>query len=317
MGSDSHLQIPVIEFVLDSPDMTRGTEGWHHLCKRVQDACENYGCFEMVCDKISSQLRADTFSIIKRLFHLPLETKLKNVNPKPFHGYLGQYPQSPLYESIGLDDASNYDSLKAFMEIMWPTCDNQFCQTMQSMAKQLQELYNTIEKMIVDAYGLGEKLDSIVECKTLLRVMKYTAPPAGEYMKGIAPHTDKFFSTILCEDQISGLEIETKDGHWVKLFPSPGSFIYIVGDPLMAWSNGRMHPVKHRVMMSGNKDRYSMGIFEAPVEGTIIKAPKELVDEQHPEILKAFDYMDFINFSNSEKGMVIDSEKQVYVFAGI
>ncbi|ONI34247.1 hypothetical protein PRUPE_1G470900 [Prunus persica] len=158
--------------------------------------------------------------------------------------------------------------------------------------------------MILDSYGLGEKSNSIVPCKTLIQVMKYSAPPSGEYMKGLQAHTDKQFSTILCDDQVSGLEFETKDGQWNKLSLSPSSFIFLVGDPLMAWSNGRMHPVKPRA-------------FAVPVEGTIIKAPKELVDEEYPQILKEFEYMDFTKFSYSEEGRAIDSARQVFVFAGI
>ncbi|KAI5354875.1 hypothetical protein L3X38_007770 [Prunus dulcis] len=120
--------------------------------------------------------------------------------------------------------------------------------------------------------------------------MKYSAPPSGEYMKGLQAHTDKQFSTILCDDQVSGLEFETKDGQWNKLSLSPSSFIFLVGDSLMAWIR---------------------------VEGTIIKARKELVDEEYPQILKEFEYMDFTKFSYSEEGRAIDSARQVFVFAGI
>lgn len=64
---------------------------------------------------------------------------------------------------------------------------------------------------------------------------------------------------------------------------------------LQAWSNGRMHPVKHRVMMRGEKERISLGIFPVPTEGTIIKPPKELIDEEHPQIFKEFDFMEFLS----------------------
>ncbi|XP_061999154.1 probable 2-oxoglutarate-dependent dioxygenase AOP1.2 [Rosa rugosa] len=84
-----------------------------------------------------------------------------------------------------------------------------------------------------------------------------------------------------------------------------------------AWSNGRMHSVKHRVMMCGEKERYSLGAFGVPVEGTIIKAPKELVDEEHPQIFKDFDYMDFSMFGLSAEAMAIDSAMQISAFAGI
>ncbi|BFG18788.1 hypothetical protein CerSpe_050620 [Prunus speciosa] len=313
MGSDSQCRIPVIELSINSVGFERGTDDWHHLSKSVREACENYGCFEVVYDNIPLQLRAETFSVIKELFSLPLEAKQKNINPKPYHGYYGQN----LYESFGLEDSSNYNSLKSFTELMWPSGHDQFCNTVVTMMKKLDELKDMIHMMILDSYGLGEKSNSIVPCKMLLRVMKYSAPPSGEYMKGLQAHTDKLFSTILCDDQVSGLEFETKDGQWNKLSLSPSSFIFFVGDPLMAWSNGRMHPVKHRVMMSGEKDRYSLGAFAVPVEGTIIKAPKELVDEEYPQILKEFDYMDFAKFSYSEEGRAIDSARQVFVFAGI
>ncbi|PRQ32158.1 putative gibberellin 2-beta-dioxygenase [Rosa chinensis] len=94
------------------------------------------------------------------------------------------------------------------------------------MVKKLDELKEMIEMMILDSYGLGENSDSIMACKTLLRAQKY------------------------------GLEFETKDGQWIKLSLPPSSFVFIAGDSLMAWSNGRMHSVKHRVMMCGEQERF-------------------------------------------------------------
>ncbi|KAK9921840.1 hypothetical protein M0R45_030336 [Rubus argutus] len=317
MGSDSHNQIPVIDFSTSSTELDRGTEEWYSLCKRVREACENYGCFEIVYDKIPLQLKAETFSMIRPLFNLPVETKKKNVNPKPFHGYYEKTPIAPLYESFGIDDSSNYESFRSFTELMWPNGHDQFCNTVVTMVKKLDELKEMIEMMILDSYGLGEKLNSIIECKTHLRVTKYDASPSGEYANGLPPHTDKLVSTILCDDQVSALEVETKDGQWVKCSLSPTSYVFIVGDLLMAWSNGRMHSLKHRAMMSGEKDRYSLGAFSSPVEGTIIKAEKELVDKEHPRILKDFDFKDFSRFAFTKEGSAIDSEMQVFAYAGI
>ncbi|ONI34199.1 hypothetical protein PRUPE_1G468200 [Prunus persica] len=295
MGSDFRHGVPAIELSMTSLAVDRGTDKWNSLCKRVREACENYGCFEIVYDKIPLQLRAEAFSLVRQLFSLPLETKKKNVNPKPFHGYCGEYPHVRLYESLGLEDASNFEALILSLN------------TIVTMMRQLDELKDMIEMMILDSYGLGEKSDLIIPCNTLLRVMKCGAPPSGEEV-GLTAHTDKLLSAILCEDQVSGIEFETKDGQWVKLSLSPSSFLFIVGDPL-AWRNGRMHPVKHRVMMRGEKERISLGIFPVPTEGTIIKPPKELMDEEHPQILKEFDFMEFFRFFSSEEGVAIDSAK--------
>ncbi|OMO52411.1 Oxoglutarate/iron-dependent dioxygenase [Corchorus capsularis] len=313
MGYESQLQIPVIEF---TKDMVRGTDGWQSLCKRVREACESFGCFEVVYDKISSHLRDETFSLIKELCNLPVQTKRKNFTSKPLHGYYepgGEF--LPFYESFGIDDASNCNSVRSFADLMWPTGHDHFCKTINTLMKELEELSHMIGLMILDSYGLGEKPETMMRHYQLLRVMKYLAPPSGECTEVAMAHTDKFSSAILCENHISGLEIETKDGEWIKLVPSPSSLVFIVGDLLTAWSNGRMHAAKHTVKLSGNKERYSLGAFAVPVEGTIIKAPKEMVDEQHPQLFKDFDYMDFVNYAVSHQSLAIDNANKLFKYA--
>ncbi|TYH93316.1 hypothetical protein ES332_A13G245600v1 [Gossypium tomentosum] len=280
MGVQAEIQFPVIEF--RSADLERGTDGWHRLCKRVREACETFGCFEVVYEKISSKVRQETFGLMKELIEVPVERKQKNASPMPYHGWVGPCNQvSLLYEGFGLGDASNYDSVKSFAQLMWP------------------------DESVMINY------------KTLVRFMKYMAPPPGEYERGLFAHTDKPVSTIICDDQVSGLEIEVNDGQWIKLSLSPSSFCFVVGDPLKAWSNGRLKAVNHRVMMSGDKDRLSLAAFAIPIEGTIIKAPKELIDEQHPQLYKDFNFMDFFLFAFSDPAKHIDSGEQLQAFASL
>ncbi|MBA0784157.1 hypothetical protein Gotri_001756, partial [Gossypium trilobum] len=134
--------------------------------------------------------------------------KQKNASPLPYHGWVGPCEQvSLLYEGFGVRDASNYDSVKKIAQLMRPDGHPQF------------------------SYGLEESLKMIY--KTLVRMMKYMAPPPGEYKSRLHSHTDKPVSTLICEDQISGLEVEVNDSQWIKLSNlSPSSFIFVVGDPL-------------------------------------------------------------------------------------
>ena len=67
---------------------------------------------------------------------------------------------------------------------------------------------------------------------------------------------------------------------------------------MQAWTNGRLRPVCHRVMMTGNEARYSAGFFSFPKA----KAPEELVDQQHPLLFNPFDYLEFMRFFSSEAG---------------
>ncbi|MBA0728659.1 hypothetical protein Golax_001544 [Gossypium laxum] len=198
MGVNAKIEVPVIEFC--SSDLEQGTDGWHHLCKRV-----------------------------------PLERKQKNASPLPYHGWVGPCSQvSLLYEGFGLGDASNYDSVKRFAQLMWPDGHPRFCDTVHTLATQMEELNKLIWLMIFESYGLGEKFESLmINYKTLVRMMKYMAPPPGEYESGLFAHTEKPVSTVICEDQVSGLEIEVKDGQWIQLSNlSPSSFVFVVGDPL-------------------------------------------------------------------------------------
>ncbi|PPD80732.1 hypothetical protein GOBAR_DD22327 [Gossypium barbadense] len=183
MGVQVEIEFPIIEF--RPSDLKRGTDGWHRLCKRVREACETFGCFEVVYEKISAKAREETFGLMKELVEV-----------------------SMLYEGFGLGDTSNYDSVKSFAQLMWP-----------------------------DGY----------------------------------PH----FCTIIYDDQVLGLEIEV-NGQWIKLSLSPSSFCFVVGDPLKAWSNGRLKAVNHRVMISGDKDRFSIATFAIPVEAKHIDSGEQL-----------------------------------------
>ncbi|MBA0728655.1 hypothetical protein Golax_001541 [Gossypium laxum] len=196
MGVQVEIEFPIIEF--RPSDLKRGTDGWHRLCKRV-----------------------------------PVERKQKNASPIPYHGWVGPCNQvSMLYEGFGLGDASNYDSVKSFAQLMWPDGHPHFCNTVHTMATQIEELNKLIWLMIIDSYGLGEKWESVmINYKSLVRFMKYMAPPPGDYERGLFAHTDKPVSTIICDDQVSGLEIEV-NGKWIKLSLSPSSFCFVVGDPL-------------------------------------------------------------------------------------
>ncbi|KAK8262323.1 hypothetical protein V6Z11_D13G248600 [Gossypium hirsutum] len=146
--------------------------------------------------------------------------------------------------------------------------------------------------------------------------MKYMPPPPGENEIRFFPHTDKPISTLICENQIPGLEIEVNNGQWIKLTNlSPSSFVFLVGDLLM--SNGRLKLGKHRVMIREDKDRFSIAAFVFPNKGTIIKTPKELIDEQHPRVFKDFDFMEFYSFVFSDPARSRDSGQLLYEFAAL
>lgn len=67
--------------------------------------------------------------------------------------------------------------------------------------------------------------------------------------------------------------------------------------------NRQLHTPFHRVMMTGDKAKYSAGnLFSFFKAGDIVKVPQELVDEEQPLQYKPFDYSEFQEFRQREAG---------------
>uniref|UniRef100_A0A2P2IIS0 Flavonol synthase/flavanone 3-hydroxylase n=1 Tax=Rhizophora mucronata TaxID=61149 RepID=A0A2P2IIS0_RHIMU len=79
-------------------------------------------------------------------------------------------------------------------------------------------------------------------------------------------------------------------------FPTEQSFFFGANGYTQAWSNGRLHAARHRVMISGDKERYSCALFLIPKEGATIEVPDKLVDKEHPLLYRPFSFADYISY---------------------
>ncbi|KAI4348021.1 hypothetical protein L6164_008784 [Bauhinia variegata] len=92
-------------------------------------ALAEYGCFEALFDKVPLDIRKSLLVALEELFDLPLQTKLRNVSKKPYHGYVGQYLMVPLFESMGIDDADDYEHVESSTKSFWPQGNPSFSKT--------------------------------------------------------------------------------------------------------------------------------------------------------------------------------------------
>ena len=108
---------------------------------------------------------------------------------------------------------------------------------------------------------------------TWLRLLHYPPVPASapDDLYGSAPHCDFGFVTLLAQDDVGGLQVQTPDGEWLDVPPRPGTFVMNVGDMLHRWSNGRLRSTPHRVLNRGGRERYSVPFFFDPHVSTVIR----------------------------------------------
>lgn len=103
-----------------------------------------------------------------------------------------------------------------------------------SFAKLAAEIDQMVTRMIFESYGLEKYHEAYIGSITyLLRLLKHKAPQGNDPRLGFVAHTDKSFTTILYQNHINALEVETKNGDWIKVELSPSSFVVFAGDALM------------------------------------------------------------------------------------
>ncbi|KAJ8755850.1 hypothetical protein K2173_024395 [Erythroxylum novogranatense] len=297
MGSEGHLSVPTINF--SNSSLKPGTPEWDLVKSHVMKAAEDYGCFIASFDKLPVEARKGMVNELKDLFDLPVETKLQRLSTRPYYGYIGNFPN---FENLEVGNPISLDAITSFVDMIWPEGRPSFSQNMQSFTKPILELDSLIKRIVYESLGVEKYLEELKDSTTYtLRVMSYNRPENGDEDQILLPaHFDKNNMTILYQFQGDGLEIEAETGDWIKIKPSHDSFVVMFGESFHAWTNGRVKPAYHRVEMTENQTRYSAGIFTGFDHTFTVKAPEELVDEEHPLLFKPYVYIDLIKQIQTE-----------------
>ncbi|MEM7189291.1 MAG: 2OG-Fe(II) oxygenase family protein [Pseudomonadota bacterium] len=97
-------------------------------------------------------------------------------------------------------------------------------------------------------------------------------PELGADQFGVGPHTDFGVLTVLCQDDVGGLQVQGLDGEWLEAPPIPGSLIVNVADLLARWTNGSYVSTPHRVVNASGRERMSLVLAWDPNPETMIDA---------------------------------------------
>jgi len=98
------------------------------------------------------------------------------------------------------------------------------------------------------------------------------AEDAGPDQFGVGPHTDFGVLTVLCQDNVGGLQVEDINGEWIQAPPIPGTLLVNVADLLARWTDGAYKSTPHRVVNSSGRERLSLVLAYDPNPETMIDA---------------------------------------------
>ena len=108
---------------------------------------------------------------------------------------------------------------------------------------------------------------------------------------------DETAFTIVLQEDMPGLEVETASGLWIDVPPIKDSLVINIGDYMARWTNDRYQSTKHRVINTSGHARYSIPFFylgnpDVPVEcipsclapGEIPKYPTTTIGRHYEEM---------------------------------
>ena len=237
-------------------------------------------------------------AVSKRFFALPLEEKLKIEMVKSPHfrgynraGYERTRGQQDWREQLDVNTEGEPVALgpdtPAWKRLLGP---NQWPEALPELkplllAYQAEVTRIGIEVLEAIAVALGQDARAFAEIyepqpSQLLKIIRYPGRDVAETDQGVGAHKDGGFVTVLLQDKVEGLRVQTVDGVWIDAPPVPGTFVINTGELLELATNGFVRADVHDVVAPpAGVERYSVAFFlGARYDATIpvIALPEEL-----------------------------------------
>ncbi len=301
-------EIPVIDL---SPARC-GSAELASLAREIGAAARQIGFFTVVNHGIPPGLCADVLRVSRAFFALPEAAKerISFEHSPQFYGFspMGAeqlHPDRPgdLKESynMGRDLAPDDPDViagKPFHGLnLWPDAA-EFRETLLTYFTAAHALCVALHRAVAIDLGVEPNFFDAKLDRTLgvLRLLHYP-PHRGHFddvLYGAAPHTDYGNITLLMQDDAGGLEVQSRDGHWVAVPPVTGALVCNIGDALMRWSNDTYISTPHRVVNRSGRERYSVAFFGDPNGDATIECLPQCSSVERPPKYAPIDYADYL-----------------------
>lgn len=309
-GCEGEIELPLIDLsLLNQSDLqAKGSDKpmsspLLEVVSKIREACQEWGFFRVINHGIEAEVIQRTDSAARDLFALPTEVKEKLNAPDYLNGYTGRSAASPYNEGVSFPKVVLSDSVHRVSGCLWPEKNPEFCKAMEEYSSKVDVVAKTLIKLTLMGLGFevfSEYYESFFEksCSGDLRMNYYSPPTNNSQLSALplGPHTDFSFISLLCNDRMAGLEIQSKEGDWFSVKPLRNSLAVFVGDSFQIWSNCRYRSVLHRVVYKGWSSRLSLGYFVRCADETELCTPQVLIDDDHPQQYKPFIFRDYVEY---------------------
>ena len=275
-------EIPVLDLapLIEGADTT-------NLSRAFAKAYGDTGFAYIINHGIDPALRAAVFDASKRFHALPEDTKQAISLDQSHRGYIAINTSTDVNSELAQVTKPNQsasfmmmrEDVRADPEIylsgpnQWPNLAG-FREACEAYAFEMSKLGTALMGLALDAIGVTDRsILRAFETPTIwLRLLHYPPhpPQAPDDLFGSAPHKDFGCLTLLAQDDVGGLQVQTPAGHWIDAPPMKDAFIVNVGDMLHRLSNGRLRSTPHRVINATGRERYSVPFFFDPHVSTDI-----------------------------------------------
>ena len=254
-------------------------------------AYNKYGFGYIINHGIEKTLIEQLFQVSKQFHSQPLSEKMRVALDHNHRGYIAINTSTDVNSKLA--DVKKPNQSESFMMMredkselpdvylsgpnQWPKLEN-FKEVLEKYTFNMTKLGRNLMRLALLSSGVKDLsvMQSLDTPTIWLRLLHY--PPISKNspsdLYGSAPHTDFGCLTILAQDGIGGLQVQTREGEWIDVPKLEGSFVVNVGDMLSRYTNGLLRSTPHRVINKSGKERFSCPFFFDPHTNAVVQPLK-------------------------------------------